>query len=73
MSQRFLIIVEVAPPGLDALLQHADLAAARVPYGRGQDIAEPVVVADLRMLIVGCVVAGLGGEFAGVGNERAII
>jgi len=40
-----------------------------VPLGRGEDIAEPIVIANLRVLIVGGVIARLGGEFAGVDTE----
>ena len=77
MAERFLIIIKVAPPGLDAVFKHADLTAPNA----SQHIAEAIVVADhevgakrhLRMLIVGRVVAGLGGELAGVGNECSIV
>ncbi len=61
VAQGLAVELEVRPPPLDAVVQHAQLP----PAHRRQQVAHAVVVADLRVLVVRGRVAGLRGQEAG--------
>ncbi len=63
------VIGVVAPPPGNAIGQDLQLAAS---HGR-QQVAHPVVVTDLRMLVVGCRIAGLGGQKTGPAAQFGIL
>ena len=68
-AQGALVVREVAPPRLNAVAEHLQLAASN----SGQHVAHAVVVADFGVLVVGGRLAGLRGQLAGVGNEVPVV
>src|SRR5690625_4685298 len=69
VAEVLAVVFEVAAAGGDAALQHLQLSASDT----GQDVAHPVVVADLAVLVMRRIVPRLGGEFAGVVRQLLVI
>ncbi len=67
--ERAAIEGEVGPPLPDPPLEHRQLP----PGDRGQEVAQPVVVADLRVFVVRGRVAGLGGQEAGPAAQLGVV
>ncbi|GAB3957873.1 hypothetical protein GCM10027614_74190 [Micromonospora vulcania] len=64
-----LVPVPQCPPPGDHRVQSAELG----PAESGQQRAEPVVVADVPVLVVRHRLAGLGGQVAGSGDQGGVV